>query len=35
MTEEINGTKMLVFYHPVKGLQTSWVVPDMQPSTKQ
>jgi hypothetical protein len=35
MTEEINGTKMLVFYHPVKALQTNWVILDMQPLTKQ
>ena len=33
--EIINGTKMLVFYHPVKALQTRWVVLDIQPLIKQ
>lgn len=33
--EGINGTKMLVFYHPVKALQTRWVVLDIQPLIKQ
>ena len=30
--EGINGTKMLVFYHPVKAIQTRWVILDIQPS---
>jgi len=29
--EEINGTKMLVFYHPVKAIQARWVILDIQP----
>lgn len=29
--EGINGTKMLVFYHPVKAIQASWVILDIQP----
>ena len=29
--EEINGTKMLVFYHPVKDIQARWVILDIQP----
>src|SRR5919202_4216683 len=33
--EAINGTKMLVFYHPVKAIQTRWVVLDIQPLIKQ
>ena len=33
--EGINGAKMLVFYHPVKALQTRWVVLDIQPLIKQ
>jgi hypothetical protein len=30
-TEGINGKKVLILYHPVKALQTTWVVLDMQP----
>ena len=30
--EAINGTKMLVFYHPVKAIQARWVILDIQPS---
>lgn len=29
--EGINGTKMLVFYHPVKAIQARWVILDIQP----
>ena len=29
--EEINGTKLLVFYHPVKAIQARWVILDIQP----
>jgi len=29
--EEINGTKMLVFYHPVNAIQARWVILDIQP----
>jgi hypothetical protein len=29
--EEINGTKMLVFYQPVKAIQARWVILDIQP----
>ena len=33
--EEINGTKMLVFYHPVKAIQARWVILDIQPLVGQ
>ncbi len=33
--EEINGTKMLVFYHPVNAVQARWVVLDIQPLVGQ
>jgi len=33
--EEINGTKMLVFYHPVKAIQARWVILDIQPLVEQ
>ena len=33
--EEINGTKMLVFYHPVNAVQQRWVVLDIQPLVGQ
>ena len=33
--EAINGTKMLVFYHPVKAIQTRWVILDIQPLVGQ
>jgi hypothetical protein len=33
--EEINGTKMLVFYHPVNAVQQRWVVLDIQPLAGQ
>ena len=33
--EGINGTKMLVFYHPVKAIQARWVILDIQPLIKQ
>ena len=29
--EVINGTKMLVSYHPVNAIQTRWVILDIQP----
>lgn len=29
--EGINGTKMLVFYHPVKAIQARWVILDIHP----
>jgi len=33
--EGINGTKMLVFYHPVKAIQARWVILDIQPLVEQ
>jgi hypothetical protein len=33
--EGINGTKMLVFYHPVKAIQARWVILDIQPLVGQ
>ena len=33
--EAINGTKMLVFYHPVKAIQARWVILDIQPLVGQ
>jgi hypothetical protein len=33
--EEINGTEMLVFYHPVNAVQQRWVVLDIQPLVGQ
>ena len=33
--EEINGTKMLVFYHPVNAVQARWVILDIQPLVGQ
>jgi hypothetical protein len=33
--EEINGTKLLVFYHPVNAVQARWVILDIQPLAGQ
>ncbi len=33
--EIINGTKMLVFYHPVEAIQAKWVILDIQPLVGQ
>jgi len=33
--EEINGTKMSVFYHPVNAIQARWVILDIQPLVGQ
>jgi cache domain-containing protein len=33
--EGINGTKMLVFYHPVNAIQARWVILDIQPLVGQ